>query len=96
MIRPANIIKGEVLHVNKDIMCIYTNCGAVLCKDEEEFDRLISQEKKKIIARSYVLDRFEHWEVNDEQSLKKLLLSRVNNNTEKELVRKYIEHLNKG
>lgn len=86
----------EILYVNMECKIIYFSSEVAICKDDEEFSRIILQEKKRIEQRDYILNRFEHWEVDDVNSLRKLLVQRSRNNTEKNLVLKYIEHMNRS
>lgn len=83
----------EILHVNEELMIIYFSSGPLFCKSEEEFSSLIQQEKQKIKNRHYILNRFEHWEVTDHDSLRKILVSRSRDNNEKNLVLNYMKHL---
>lgn len=85
----------EVIHVNAEDKIIYHSSGAVVCKTDEEFNKLILQEKTKIEARDYILNRFEHWEVDSVMKLRGLLISRSRNNSEKNLVHQYIGHINR-
>lgn len=86
---------NEVLWINAEIMTIYNSSGVHICKSKDEFSKLVQQEKKRIAERDYILNRFEPWEISDVDSLRKILVSRSRNTQEKNLVLKYIEHMNK-
>jgi hypothetical protein len=84
-----------MIYVNMELMIIYRESGVLICKDIEQFNRMIITEKKKIADRFNVLERFEPWEVDSTRSLRMLLLSRSRNASEKKLVLEYIQHMNK-
>lgn len=85
----------EILYVNMECKIIYFSSDVLICKDDMEFSNLLTQEKERIKNRDYILDRFEHWEVEDNNSLKRLLVSRSRNAEEKNLVLKYMDHMSK-
>ena len=85
----------NILHVNMDLQIIYKSCGVLICKDTDEFNKMLLQEKKRISERDYVLDRFEHWEVDSLRTLKMILVSRCRNSSEKNLVLRYMQYMNK-
>lgn len=85
----------DIVHVNMECKIIYSTSGVLICKDDLEFSNLLLKEKERIKNRDYILDRFEHWEVEDIRSLKNLLVSRSKNSSERNLVLRYMEHINK-
>lgn len=86
----------QVLYINMELQIVYHTQGLMHFTDAEKFNNVLIQEKNKIASRDYVLNRFEPWEVNSIKSLKMLLISRSRNQTEKQLVTKYIGHLTAG
>lgn len=85
----------NIIYVNMKCQIIYSTCGVSILQDKEEFNNLVLQEKKRIAERDYILNRFEPWEVDSIRGLKMLLVSRCNNQNEKNLVLRYIDHLSK-
>lgn len=85
----------EILYVNMQDKIIYHSSGVIIGQDVSDFNKMILQEKEKIANRDYVLNRFEHWEVDSLRTLKMILIGRSRNNTEKNLVLKYMNHISK-
>jgi hypothetical protein len=86
---------SNIIYVNMQCQIIYSTCGVSILQDADEFNNLILQEKKRIAERDYILNRFEPWEVDNIKGLRTLLVSRCKNSNEKNLVMKYMDHLNK-
>jgi hypothetical protein len=86
----------EILYVNMSSQFIYHTRGCLILQNTSEFNNVILQEKKKIADREYILNRFEPWEVDNYKSLRMLLISRSKNSDEKNLVDRYIGHLQAG
>lgn len=84
---------SDILWVNHDIQTIYHSSGVLICKSDDEFNKLVLQEKKKIANRDYILNRYEAWEVDNLKSLKMLLIGRCRNANEKNLVLKYMDYM---
>lgn len=84
---------NKILWINEEIMTVYHSTGVIICKDADEFNKMVLQETQKISSREYALDRYEPWEVDSVKDLQRVLVKRAKNNEERNLVQKYIEHL---
>lgn len=87
--------KGELLFANIEYKILYYTTGPIVCKSDDEFNKILLQEKKKIADRDYILNRFEPWEVNSSRQLKMLLTGRSRTKEEKDLVATYISYIDK-
>lgn len=83
----------KLLHVNRRHMTLYYSDGISILQNEDEFNKLISQKKKEIKDRDYILHRFEPWEVNSVEELEILLHKRARNEEEKRLVISYFSYI---
>lgn len=85
----------DIIHVNHELMIIYTPRGTHHRQDQIDFNNLILQAKKEISSRPYILDRFEHWEITGEfnKSVRLLLMGRSRNDEDKKLVKRYLKTL---
>lgn len=86
----------DIIWTNPTTRSIDTYVGTVSLKDANEFNKIILNEKKRIALRPYVLDRFEHWEIQGDynKSIRLVLMSRCRNEEERKLVKRYIEVTN--
>ena len=71
---------------------IYTTATSLIGLSDDEFNKVVTEAKKRISWRPYILDRFEHWEVpgSSSRNVKALLMSRARNEEEKQTVEQYI------
>ncbi len=82
----------SIISFNMELLCTHTENGTVWHGSKEELMHAISEEKRIIIKRPNILERWEGWELpdSDHTKLQRLLLTRARTPQEKTLVRRYI------
>lgn len=93
MSRKDKALQAELIDVNWDLMCVHTSEGTFFCATREEMMEFIIPAQTRIKMRPHPLSRWEHWEIpdGDAKHEHKLLLVRARNDSEKALIRRYIE-----
>lgn len=85
----------EILMVSWEDRTIHSGKGTHPFLDQKTFNRMIEEARKNIGKRYDPLERFEYWEIpdNDPKKIAHLLMSRARNKEEKDLIRVYKEKI---
>ena len=83
----------EILDLNHTTLTIHTLTGTLICTNTDEFNKIVAEAKRNISKRTNPLERFEFWEIpdNDHGKIGVLLMARARTREEKDLIKRYKE-----